>query len=244
MYKVVGVALALGIVAGCTQTNPGALGSGTPAETPRDLALETGATLQPPADVTAQTLGPAQNTSIELQQALQTPGSTASAQSQNALPATDPLVADTAAALGTTGALVTPVPASNNAGISDEQDFNAVSNRQSIESDAERIAAAAAAREQVQPTALPERQGASSTNIVAYALNNTHPVGTRLYSRTGINLQNRALRACAGYPSPDQAQIDFLASGGPTRDRKGLDPDGDGYACAWDPTPFRAAIQG
>ena len=38
---------------------------------------------------------------------------------------------------------------------------------------------------------------------------------------------------------PDQAQQDFLAKGGPERDRMGVDPDGDGFACAWDPRPFR-----
>ena len=27
------------------------------------------------------------------------------------------------------------------------------------------------------------------------------------------------------------------------RDRMGLDPDGDGFACAWDPAPFRLARQ-
>ena len=50
----------------------------------------------------------------------------------------------------------------------------------------------------------------------------------------------KAIRACAAYSSPDRAQEDFLASGGPERDRKSLDPDGDGFACAWDPAPFRA----
>ena len=43
--------------------------------------------------------------------------------------------------------------------------------------------------------------------------------------------------------APTPAQQAFLEAGGPERDRKGLDPDGDGYACAWDPTPFRAAVQ-
>jgi hypothetical protein len=32
-----------------------------------------------------------------------------------------------------------------------------------------------------------------------------------------------------------------LSNGGPERDRLGLDPDGDGFACYWDPTPFRLA---
>ena len=31
-----------------------------------------------------------------------------------------------------------------------------------------------------------------------------------------------------------------LERGGPQRDRLGVDPDGDGFACSWNPTPFRA----
>ena len=30
-------------------------------------------------------------------------------------------------------------------------------------------------------------------------------------------------------------------NGGPERDRNALDPDGDGYACGWDPSVYRAA---
>ena len=45
------------------------------------------------------------------------------------------------------------------------------------------------------------------------------------------------------YASPDKAQQDFLAKGGPDRDRLGVDPDGDGFACSWDPRPFRTALQ-
>mgnify|MGYP000454045377 CR=1 FL=1 len=53
--------------------------------------------------------------------------------------------------------------------------------------------------------------------------------------------QTSIMSYCAKYASADLAQEDFLQRGGPERDRKGLDPDGDGYACNWDPTPFRAA---
>jgi hypothetical protein len=38
------------------------------------------------------------------------------------------------------------------------------------------------------------------------------------------------------------AQIAFLERGGPKRDTLGLDPDGDGFACYWDPAPFRKAV--
>ena len=39
------------------------------------------------------------------------------------------------------------------------------------------------------------------------------------------------------------AQEEFLRTGGPERDKLGVDPDGDGFACAWDPRPFRTALQ-
>lgn len=129
-------------------------------------------------------------------------------------------------------------------GISDENDFDAVAERQTIQSDAARIAQNRAQYEVVQPEALPTRTNDDQPNIVAFALQTTHPVGSRVYARAGLNGAAKAARNCAAYPSPDQAQIDFLAQGGPARDRRGLDPDGDGYACGWDPTPFRKAAEG
>jgi hypothetical protein len=129
----------------------------------------------------------------------------------------------------------------NNPGISDEQSFDAVSARETIQSDAERIAANREAYVVIQPRDLPERPGGGGPNIVAYALATNHPVGTQLYSRSGLNADSRFQRACARYASSDLAQEDFLARGGPERDRLGVDPDGDGYACYWDPTPFRTA---
>jgi hypothetical protein len=35
-----------------------------------------------------------------------------------------------------------------------------------------------------------------------------------------------------------------LARGGPDKDPRGLDPDGDGFACGWDPAPFLLAEGG
>ena len=134
-----------------------------------------------------------------------------------------------------------PTLANNNPGISDEQDFSAVSSRESIESDAERRAAQAAAREQIQPTALPTRPSNTGPNIVAYALNAPNKKGQEWYSRSLLSGQGRFQRNCAGYNTPDDAQRDFLARGGPERDPRGIDPDGDGFACGWDPEPFRLA---
>lgn len=128
------------------------------------------------------------------------------------------------------------------AGISSEQDFGAVSSRRTIQSDAQKIAANRAQYQVIEPTALPQRSGGSQPNIVQYALATNNPVGAQLYKRSRLR-SGRLSRACSGFASPDQAQIEFLAQGGPQKDRKGLDPDGDGYACSWDPRPFRTARQ-
>jgi hypothetical protein len=129
-----------------------------------------------------------------------------------------------------------------NVGISDEQDFNAVAARETIESDAERIARNRAEYVVVAPGALPQRPGDTGPNIVEFALATNHAPGVQLYKRSGIGLRDAA-SACAKYPSPDQAQQAFLERGGPERDRLGVDPDGDGFACSWDPRPFRTALQ-
>ncbi len=134
--------------------------------------------------------------------------------------------------------------ASSNPSISDEQDFQAVSSRESIESDAQRLAAAAAARQQAPVTALPTRPGDTGPNIVDYALSAPNNKGQEWYSRSILSGQGRFQRNCAGYNSPDAAQRDFLARGGPDRDPRGIDPDGDGFACGWDPAPFRLAAGG
>lgn len=160
------------------------------------------------------------------------------------------LAADTASALNSgqqplDASPSNPPPAAvNEAGISEENDFDNVSSLRSIESDAERIARNRAQYEVVQPTALPTRSGNTGPNIVDFALRTTNPKGTALYRRGGLSSQARYQRNCAAYPSPDRAQEDFLARGGPERDRLGIDPDGDGFACGWDPAPFRSVRGG
>ncbi len=125
-------------------------------------------------------------------------------------------------------------------GISDEQDFSAVSQRETIESDRARIDRNRAQYVVVQPGALPQRPGDTGPNIVEYAIATTHAPGTQMYRRSSFRVSDPAA-ACARYSSPDIAQEAFLEKGGPERDRLGLDADGDGFACSWDPRPFRAA---
>ncbi len=127
-------------------------------------------------------------------------------------------------------------------GVSDEQDFNAVKSRQTIASDKARIEANRAQYVVIQPGALPVRPGDTGPNIAAYAVATNNPVGVTLYSRPAFYLVN-VKAACTKFTSPDLAQQAFLAAGGPQKDPKGLDPDGDGFACDWDPRPFRNALK-
>lgn len=128
------------------------------------------------------------------------------------------------------------------ASISDEQDFKAVSSRESIASNAERIANQRAQYEVIAPTALPQRDGSTEVNIVQFALSTNHAPGVQMYKR-GSLFQKDSARACGKYASPDLAQEVFLSKGGPEKDRDGLDADGDGFACGWDPRPFRNALK-
>jgi hypothetical protein len=136
-----------------------------------------------------------------------------------------------------------PTVVSNARGISGENDFDAVSAQRDIQDDARLIAQNRAQYQVVAPEALPSREG-NRPNIVAYALQTSHPVGTALYRRMGFNQEAKFQRACAGFASADLAQEAFLAAGGPQKDRQGMDPDGDGYACSWNPAPFRAVRGG
>ncbi|MEM9394217.1 MAG: hypothetical protein AAGA38_10190 [Pseudomonadota bacterium] len=128
-------------------------------------------------------------------------------------------------------------------GISDENDFGAVSDRVSIEDDAARIAAQRELYQVVEPEAVPTRPGGDSfDDIVRYALSTSNTVGQSVYPRSGGSTE-RAARACARYDGPNDAQQAFLNSGGPQRDGRGMDPDGDGFVCGWNPAPFRLAVR-
>lgn len=133
-------------------------------------------------------------------------------------------------------------PGINTAEISDEQDFEAVAERETIESDRARLEQLRAQRVTVAPTALPKRTREIGPNIVAYALNTRNSLGQQVYTRLNPFRDNLSARNCAAFAGPDQAQIEFLRRGGPGRDPGSLDPDGDGFACDWNPAPFRAAV--
>ncbi len=260
----------LGVLTACSPAIPDSaagVGFNTPQQqAAREAALAgqtvTGDPLIPPSAVASETLPDSQPLTATSTQTAAVEsstlfgGSTSSASSAApvATGSSDDIALEAAAALAASNqnSGVAPLEASpsnpapsliNNPGISDENDFAAVSSRQSIESDAERIARIQEQRQIITPTAVPERSGSAQPNIVSYALETTHPIGTSVYTRAGFNLRAKSERNCRAYASADQAQQAFLDSGGPRKDRKALDPDGDGYACGWNPATFRSAIK-
>lgn len=94
----------------------------------------------------------------------------------------------------------------------------------------------------VRPVTLGARPTQAGPNVVAYALATDHAVGAPRHARSDPSAE-RAARACDRYVSDDLAQTAFLQAGGPEGDRLGMDPDGDGYACGWDPERFRRAVR-
>ena len=126
--------------------------------------------------------------------------------------------------------------------ISDEQDFDAVSARESIASDRERIARQREQYQVIEVATVPDSSVSGGPNIVAYALGTSHAPGTEVHRRINPLRWSRWENACLQYRNQDAAQEAFLQNGGPERDSGYLDPDGDGYACWWDPTPLRHAM--
>jgi len=72
--------------------------------------------------------------------------------------------------------------------ISNEQDFEVVATAQTVESDAERIAANRAKYIVMDVQALPRRPG-RRPNVVDYALRTNNPIGVQLYNRFGTGLK-------------------------------------------------------
>ncbi|MDO5606244.1 MAG: hypothetical protein Q4G25_13885 [Paracoccus sp. (in: a-proteobacteria)] len=74
--------------------------------------------------------------------------------------------------------------------------------------------------------------------LTRYAFAQGHAPGTAVHARSGGSA-SEAARACARFPNAAAAQLMFLSAGGPGADPYGMDPDGDGFVCGWDPAPYR-----
>lgn len=148
-----------------------------------------------------------------------------------------------AAAPATEGVAIDPsatTPAT--AAMSDEQDFQAVTARETIESDKARLEANKAQYQEIAPTALPERPSDDAASpVIAYVASTQNRLGQPNYTRRTVSEESHQ-KACQRYATAAAAMEAFLKSGGPERDPKKLDPDGDGFACDFDPRPFHKAV--
>lgn len=110
---------------------------------------------------------------------------------------------------------------------------------------ASRVVVAVAAPTQAAPArSRPEARPASGyartqSVLARYAATVSNDPGQARFARPEI--AKDAAPVCATYPTPEAAQIAFIARGGPQADPLGLDPDGDGFVCGWDPRPLREA---
>jgi hypothetical protein len=89
----------------------------------------------------------------------------------------------------------------------------------------------------VQPGPLPNR--VDGVNVAPYAKQSTNALGQSVYPRS-VGARVAGVGNCGRFRDPDSAQRAFLSGGGPERDRYGIDPDGDGFACSFDPAIYRA----
>jgi hypothetical protein len=98
----------------------------------------------------------------------------------------------------------------------------------------------ALARSQLVIVSPDQVQGGSRSNVLqTYARSTTNSVGQKVYRRGLFSDAETTQINCSRYRSADDAQKAFLAAGGPASDSQQLDPDGDGFACAWSPVPWR-----
>ncbi|NOX74157.1 MAG: hypothetical protein GXP03_11260 [Alphaproteobacteria bacterium] len=135
----------------------------------------------------------------------------------------------------------TIVVLNENPDISNTQDFTAVTEAVTAKDDEARIKAASEVYTVVEKTALPKRKG-KSANVVQYALATTNEVGEKIYKRGNPLAAKLAEKNCRKYKTADIAQLAFLEAGGPKRDSRSLDPDGDGFACDWTPETYRKLV--
>ena len=75
-------------------------------------------------------------------------------------------------------------------------------------------------------------------NIATFARSTNNKKGESVYARRSFQTFDHWTE-CAFFNTNENAQRFFLRNGGPTLDLKNLDPDGDGFACAWDPVIYR-----
>lgn len=122
--------------------------------------------------------------------------------------------------------------------ISNSQDFEAVTARETIETDAAKLAELKRTYQVFEPESLTLR--GQSVNLATYASENAgRQVGKKRYTRRKADYKEGG-NFCAEYADQDLAQIAFLNNEGPRKDPLLIDQDGDGFACGWTPRAYQA----
>ena len=80
-----------------------------------------------------------------------------------------------------------------------------------------------------------------NVNVAFFARSTSNKKGQSIYSRNSYKIFDHWTE-CSHFSTDDSAQRFFLELGGPEMDSKNLDPDGDGFACNWDPVLYRQFI--
>lgn len=124
--------------------------------------------------------------------------------------------------------------------ISNSQDFEVVTARETIETDAAKLEELRSTYKVFEPKALPKRS--SQLNLQNYALaEQNRTVGRKRYSRKRSDYGEVSF--CVEYADANLAQIAFVNQGGPRKDPLLLDADGDGFACNWTPNRYLAELR-
>ena len=75
-------------------------------------------------------------------------------------------------------------------------------------------------------------------NVAKFARDTKNNKGEKIFTRLSFSIYNN-WNECSKFKTRDEAQRKFLKEGGPYKDIFNLDPDGDGFACDWDPEIYR-----
>ena len=90
----------------------------------------------------------------------------------------------------------------------------------------------------VQPGPLPT--GPEGVNVALFAKQSTNAVGQSIYPALGRGAGRRASATAAATATPTRRSAPSWPAAARRPTGYGLDPDGDGFACNWDPAPYRA----
>ena len=92
----------------------------------------------------------------------------------------------------------------------------------------------------VEPEDTEELSEKSDINLALYARQTFNSVGQKIYNRNPT--KKKKIDPCLRFISAEDAQRFFLKKNGPQKDFWNLDPDGDGFACKWNPEQYRKLL--